>query len=219
MKEKTAQTQNPTVQPANPAKTATTNAEVKTAKPTEPFMPQRTLLLIGILAFITVILLGLALYTGLPRVSKPAPQVKILQTILSVSKPIVSSAKSYTSDITLTTERKKVTVVDIELKYDPKILTNVDIKPGTFFQGPTILRKTIDKTNGKVGFVLGIGLGDSPVNGNGTVAVLSFTTLTKSGITTISFLKESGVTVSTVRPSILTNARGIQFPFGPTQTP
>jgi hypothetical protein len=160
------------------------------------------------------------LHIGFPGTNNSGnPKAVIVpKTTLSILKPVVSSS-TYTADVALTTERKKVTVVDIELKYDPKILTNVDIKPGTFFQSPTILRKTIDKINGKVSFIFGIGLGDSPVNGNGTVAVLSFTTLTKSGTTTISFLKESGVTVSTVRPSILTNAQGIQFPFGPTPTP
>lgn len=216
--QKSAQNQNPETEP-KPAPEAVTIPDTKT---NTPFMPQKTLVLIGVLSVVTIILLGLALYTGFPQASRPTAQkpVKVLQTTLSVLRPVASSStNAYVAEVALTTEREKVTAVEIDLTYDPKILTNVDIKPGTFFSNPTILRETIDKTNGKVSFVLGIGLGQSPVNGNGTVAVLSFTTLPKSGITTISFLKQSAVTVSTVRPSILTNAQGIQFSFGPTPTP
>jgi len=212
MEEKTAQTENPIIQQINPVIAPSNGTN-------NPFVPQKTLVLIGVLALITIILLVFALHIGFPG-NKTVNQasVPVLKTTLGISKPVASSS-IYTANVWLTTEREKVTAVDIELTYDPKILTNVDVKPGSFFPNPTVLRQTIDKINGKVSFILGIGLGDSPVNGNGTVAILSFTTLTKSGVTTISFLKESGVTVSTIRPSILTNAQGVQFPFGPTPTP
>jgi hypothetical protein len=201
--------QNPVIQPAMPEPSSPIAANNK------PFMHNKTLMLICVLALITVVLLGLALFIGIPNKSGNAKPVPILRTTLSALTPIASTA-NYTSDITLTTERGKTTAVEIELKYDPKVLTNVDIQPGSFFTNPTVLSKTIDKVNGKVSYILATGLGQHPVNGNGTVAVLSFTPLTKSGITTIALLPQSKVTVSGEVHSILTNAKGIQFPFGPT---
>lgn len=197
----------------NPAPTPTgTNTD-------NSFMPSKTLILIGLLSLITIILLGIALYTALPKTNPTAQkQIVVLKTTLSVLKP-VASASAYLADVALTTERKKVTAVQVELKYDPKTLTNVDIKPGSFFANPTVLSKKIDKVNGRVSFILGIGLGQLPVNGNGTIAVLSFTPLLKNGITTIALLPESKITVSGVVPSILTNVQGIEFTFGPTPTP
>jgi hypothetical protein len=209
--ENTAQTQNPAIEQTNPVK------PIEAEKP--PFMPHKTLMLIGILALITIILLGIAFHLGFPNTNKPgAQQIKVLQTTLSVLEPVASSS-AYTTNLTLTTERKKVTAVQIELTYDPKVLTNVDIKPGPFFPSPTILLKKIDKVKGRISYALGIGLGQKAVNGNGTVAVLSFTPLLKSGITIIAFLKTSEVTVVGEIPSILTAAHGIQFPFGLTPTP
>lgn len=227
MEENTAQTENLTTQPVNPVSNvppSTTPPDstppkiepVKTENP--PFMPRKTLLLIGVLFLITIILLGLALYIGLPKTNNtPQKQVNVLKTALSISEP-VASASAYTANVTLTTERKKVTAVQIELNYDPKTITNVDIKPGGFFPNPTILLKKIDPVNGRISYVLGIGLGQYPINGNGTVAVLSLTPVLQSGATTISFLPKSEVTVAGEIPSVLTSAQGVKFFFGPTPT-
>jgi len=219
MKKETVQNKNSETDLKSAHETVTPT-EVKTVNPTTSFMANKTLLLIGVLSLITVILLGLAFYTGFPQTVKPqTPPVKIVQTTLSIFRPVVSPAKTYTSDITLTTERKNITAVQIELTFDPKTLTNVDIKAGPFFKTPAVLLKKIDAVKGRISFVLGIGLGQNPIKGNGTVAILSFTPITKSGITTISFLKTSKATTSDKVQSILTAAKGIQFPFGPTPTP
>ena len=216
MEETTAQTENQTAQPTTPTTTVPNVEPVKNTPP--PVMPRKTLILIVILSVITVILLGLALYIGLPQVKPGQKQVKVLKTILSVTKPVASNS-AYLANVTLTTERKKTTVVQIELTYDPKALTNVDINAGAFFPSPTILEKKIDAVNGRVSYILGIGLGQYPVNGNGTVAILSFTPLVKNGITTITFLPKSEVVVAGVIPSVLTNAQGVKFSFGETLTP
>lgn len=207
----TAQTKNPETPLTNPSPTPTgTNTD-------NSFMPSKTFILIGLLSLITIILVGIALYTSVPKTNPTAQkQIVVLKTTLSVLKP-VTSASAYLADVTLTTERKKVTAVQVELKYDPKTLTNVDIKPGSFFASPTVLSKKIDKINGRISYILGIGLGQQPVNGNGIVAILSFTPLLKNGITTIALLPESKITVSGVVPSILTNVQGIEFSFGQPQ--
>jgi len=212
MKKNTAQTKTPIIEPINPAPISPNPEAPKS------FMSQKTLVLIGILSLITIVLLILAFQIGVPQ-NKPAEKkVPVLQTVLNIPKPVASSS-AYITSIMLTTERKKVTAVDLELTYDPKVLSKVDIKPGTFFSAPTILSKKIDKVKGRISYILGIGLGQKPVNGNGTVAILSFTPLTKSGITTLTFLPTSKATSADQVPSILTAAHGIQFSFGPTPTP
>jgi hypothetical protein len=224
MEENTVQTQNPITQPTNPAPPAPTptniNSNAETVETTNPFMPRKTLILIGLLFLITIILLALAFHLGFPNTNNPGAQkqVKVLQTTLSVLAPVASSS-AYTANVAITTERKKVTAVQIELTYDPKVLTNVDIKPGSFFPNPTILSKKIDAVKGRISYVLGIGLGQSSVNGNGTVAILSFTTVPKNGITIIAPLPISKLTVVGTVPSVLTAEQGIQFYFGPTPTP
>jgi hypothetical protein len=211
MIEKTVQTETPIIEPINPAPIS------PTAETPKSFMSQKTLTLIGILSFVTIVLLILAFYVNVPQ-NKPIKKVYVPQTVLSIPKP-VASASAYMTDITLTTERKKVTTVEIELTYDPKVLTKVDIKPGPFFPSPTILYKKIDTVKGRISYLLGIGLGQKPIIGNGVAAILTFTPTVKSGITTISFLPTSKATVSTEVSSILTAAHGIKFFLGPTPTP
>jgi hypothetical protein len=183
-------------------KTNKTSLAVKTLP-----MPNKTLLLIGILSAITLILLGLALYISVPKVN---PTPKVINTTLSVSKP-VATATSYTANITLNTERAKITAAQIELTFDPTALTKVDIKPGTYFVNPTVLYKKVDQVNGKITYMLGIGMGQKAGSGNGTVAILSFTPIAKNGTTTIAFQKTSKVTTTGVVTSVLTNAVGVKF--------
>lgn len=212
MKEKTVQIETPVIEPINPAPIS---PETETTK---SFMSQKTLILIGVLSLITIILLILALRIGFP-LGKPAEKkVPVLQTTLNIPKPVASSS-AYITNIMITTERKKVTAVEIELTYDPKVLTKVDIKPGPFFPSPTVLVKKIDTVKGKISYILGIGLGQDPVNGNGAVALLTFTPTVKSGITTLTFLPTSKATVATEVPSVLTAAHGVKFSFGPTPAP
>jgi len=211
MIEKTAQKKDIITEPTDPV-TTVDSEEIK-----KPSFSYQTLVLIGLLSLVTIVLLMLALHIGLPG-NKPVKTVYIPQTVLNIPKP-VASASAYMTDIMLTTERKKITTVEIELTYDPKVLTRVDIKPGPFFPSPTILYKKIDTVKGRISYLLGIGLGQKPIIGNGVVAILTFTPTVKSGITTISFLQTSKATVSTEVSSILTAAHGIKFFLGPTPTP
>jgi hypothetical protein len=182
-------------------------------------MPGKTLVLIGILALVTIVLLGLALYNTPQTVKTPTkPAQKILKTDLTIAQPVASSS-AYTVDIMLSTERTKITVVQIELSYNPKVLSNIDIVPGTFFSNPTILLKKIDKVNGRISYLLGIGLGQKPVTAQqGQVAVLKFTPLLRSSTATIDFASQSQVNAAGVVSSVLTSTKGLQFQFGPIPT-
>jgi hypothetical protein len=190
------------------------------------FMPGKTLILIGLLALITVLLLILALYPTVAQFYKTpkgnahqAP--KMLQTNLSIATPTLSagSLTTYTTNVMLSTERSKIVAIQLKLAFDPKVLTKVDIIPAAFFTNPAILRKEIDAVNGKITYVFGIGPGQKPVTAQGAVAVIKFTPLMRESTIVIDFAPNSKVISSDQVQSVLTSTRGMQFSFGPTPTP
>ena len=109
---------------------------VTSEKPKKGF-PIKTLLLIVVLFLITG---GLVAYALMPK-KEPVVEKKIVvpqiveQTTLTVSsvpKP-QATPSAYTTDILINTGQNSVTSVQIELSYDPLVLTKVDIKTGSFF--------------------------------------------------------------------------------------
>ena len=123
-------------------------------------MSKRTLFLIFALFVITFVLLIITLYN--PSNPKPAPIVtvpkeSVEQTILSFGQPVATSSSSVTSltyslPITITTGKNKVTAVQLEMQYDPQVLTNVSITPSVFFKNPEILLSQIDEKTGRITF-------------------------------------------------------------------
>jgi hypothetical protein len=105
-------------------------------------------------------------------------------------------------DINLNSGDNKVTGAQIELTYDPKVLTDVDIKPGTFFTNPVVVGKTIDTKTGRITFMVGNEIGQQGIQGTGPVAVLSFTK-TVPDETTLDLLPESLVTAQGYQSSVL----------------
>ena len=174
-------------------------------------MSKRTLLLILTLLGIT----GILLYAAL---KKPAPP-PVVQIIIPTPTPIaqtqllfgaLSSAPStlgkltHSLPITISTGTNKVTAVQMELQYDPKILINVSITPGTFLGNPVILLKKVDQKNGRVSYALGISPQDNGKIGSGEVAILTFETLVQIPTqTSIQFLPKSLVTAEGITQSVL----------------
>lgn len=144
-------------------------------------MSNRTLILIITLIAITVGLLWMALKNSpvpppaatQPTVMPVLPQTTIsfgeLSTVLSTT-----SAKAYSLPIEIATYNNKVTVAQIELSYDPKVLTNVSVNAGSFFVNPFILINKVDEKNGRVSYSIGISPQDNAKQGNGLLATLTF---------------------------------------------
>lgn len=187
-------------------------------------MSKRTLFLIFALFIITFVLLAITLYT--PQSSKPAPAViapkeAIEQTVLSFGQPFIaissSKALNYSLPINIATGSNKVTAVQLELQYDPKILTSVSIIPGSFFQKPDVLLNQIDPKTGRISYAFGVGLTGQGVVGQGIAATLNFET--KKGIdeeTAILFLPKTLVTAEGVTESVLKQTNVAQFTVGKT---
>ena len=185
-------------------------------------MSKRTLFLIFALFVITFVLLIITLYNPTP---KPAPIVtvpkeSVEQTILAFGQPVATSSSSvtnlaYSLPITITTGKNKVTAVQLEMQYDPQVLTNVSITPSVFFKNPEILLSQIDVKTGRITYAFGVGLKDQGVTGEAVIATLSFEAKTATPReTSILFLPKTLATAEGLNQSVLKQANNIQFTIG-----
>ena len=182
-------------------------------------MAKKTFLLILVLALITIGLLWFALLPKKQAPSQtaiPTPTPDPVQTVLTISSSIspLATPSSYKTDIVISTGQDKVTAVQLELAYDPKVLTNVDITPNGFFTDPIIKIKKIDPEVGRITFVLGVSASDeNGVLGQGILATISFSLLKgqKAQTTTIDFLPKTEVKTEGYSQSVLKSTLGALF--------
>lgn len=140
---------------------------------------KKTYLLILVLALIVVGLLAVAF---LPKPGAPSNTISNstpspLQTSLTIdSNPVQSKTNpsKFTEEVAIDSGQNSVTAVQLELTYDPKALTNVDIVPGDFFTNPNVLLKKIDPSTGRITYAIGVPLGQKGVTGKKNVAEISF---------------------------------------------
>jgi len=188
------------------------------------WMPRKTLILIILLALVTAGLLAISLISNVKSpIAKPTPALPALtyaQTELSLSAPI-KTANGYSSDVLISSGNNKTTAVQLEISYDPKVLTNVDIKTGSFFTTPAVLLKKIDTADGLISYALGINPGQKPTGGNGVVATITFSTVpgTTATQTPINFELKTEATAAGYAQSVLKQTSGVLFQLGPTPTP
>jgi hypothetical protein len=187
-------------------------------------MPRRTLILIVLLVLVTAALLVVALLPALKLPSttpKAPPPLTYAQTTLSLSKPVSLGLNSYSSDVVIASGNNKTTAVQLELSYDPQVLTNVDIKTGPFFTTPVVLLKKIDAVNGQISYALGINSTQKATNGNGVVATITFSTVaaTTATQTPINFELKTAATAVGYAQSVLKETSGVLFQLNPSPTP
>lgn len=196
-------------------------------------MPKKTFLLILFLFLAVFGLIGLGLYLNnnqKPKATEVIPQVTPdpVQTILTISSnpTPLATVSAYKTDVVINTGQNSVTSVQLELLYDPKVLTKVDIKPGPFFTDSVTELKNIDPVNGRISFVVSVpnkseGNG---ILGQGVVATITFNLIKGQGQTPtyISFLPKSQVTAESIQGSALKSTVDASFTllsFKPTFTP
>jgi len=180
-------------------------------------MPKRTLALILVLIIVTIGLVWLSVYT-IPSqktptvIKKPAvlPFAKTTITLSSSPTATLVDSSVYSLDTTISTEDNKVTAVQLELSYDPKAITNVDILPGTFLNDPVVLLKNIDEKNGRISYAIAIKMGGQAVSGSGNIAQVQFSPIKGSDLTTtaINFLPKTKVSAQGEAKSVLKSALG-----------
>ncbi len=139
----------------------------------------KTPLLIVVLAVLTGILVMVALSPN--KSSAPSPtgsqqaEVTPQEATLTFGNA-TSSGSINTVDVILNTGNSTVTAVQLEMSFDPKMISNVSLKKGDFVADWDELTPTkIDYANGRISYVLGVPLNGGSVKGSGSVASITFT--------------------------------------------
>ncbi len=176
-------------------------------------MPKRTLLLILALIIVTGLLLEIALsqknnLTNPGKLSTPTPTAtNQAHTMLSLVSNTSSASASV--DVNVDSGGDNLTAAEIELSYDPKMLSQVVITPGTYFTNPVIFINKVDTKNGKILYAIAIPPSGTPQKGQGKLARIYFLSNVQSGQQTeIKFLPTTIVTAKRVRESVLKSAIG-----------
>jgi hypothetical protein len=181
-------------------------------------MSKRTLILIAFLLVLT----GFFVYIAVSQVPKNSPNkpvavsptkkpVPAYTTLMLTPANLALSSTSGSIAIMITTgEGSKintVTAVQLELQYDPKMMTNVTVTPGTFFTNPIPLVNTTDKESGRITYALAISPTAKGTAGKGTLATVQFQSLLpKGGTTKLSLLPTTLVTAQGVAESVFLKA-------------
>lgn len=182
-------------------------------------IPGKTLVLIGALITLTVLLLGVAIWAGgknnksatttavpVPTVVKTA-SVSFLPANLDLSLPTTSSA---TVNIVTNTNGSPITGAQVDITYDPTVITNVKLLPpevgsalfGSVGNYITLFSDT--KILGKATFAVAINPTGIPVNGAGSIGQISFTVIKNlKPQTQMTFGAQTKVTAKTTQGSVL----------------
>ena len=175
-------------------------------------MSRKTILLIILLTVITTGLLILAiasqkeeieqLSTTSPTVS-PTPNEAILS--LSQSNQTTKTDGTKQVDLWIDTGKNKVTAIQMELAYDPNVLSDIKVVPAFFIENPVILFNQVDTKNGRVSFAVGISSPDKTLSGKGIIATINYRVLpsAKADNTTLHFLSKTGVSAEGIKGTVL----------------
>jgi hypothetical protein len=181
-------------------------------------MPKKTLALITGLVVVTIILFIIALRAGQQQQQAPSvPQGNTMKqqptpmvpahTVLKLGPNPLTVAAGQTSsvNITMDTSDNNVTAVQLELGYDPHIISNVKVTAGSLFSNPVVLINKNDPTAGRYTYAFGITPSAPAVKGQGVVATVSFITLpgTTGKSMQLGLLPTSLVTARGVAQSVL----------------
>jgi hypothetical protein len=180
-------------------------------------IPKKNLILIAVLGVLTIILVVFALFSGASKttiVSKPVVDPNAYkQTLLSLTTPQVSSSSAtiYESSVIISSNINTIRAIGLRLSYNPKDITITDIKFGDFLNKPTVLGKKINAVNGTISYDLVLYPDQTPSKGSGTVATISFKTVTKNVTTSINILPTTETIAKGYLQSALKTANGITF--------
>ncbi len=186
-------------------------------------MNQRKILfpaIIIVLALITVALIISAVTT--PTKNKaglnPTPATKPYASLsFSPEKLSPTDTASQTADIVIDTNGKGVFGAQIELQYDPNIISNltIDLPENSFFgKSSTELIKHVSQEEGRATFAVGVGPNDEEKKGRGTIATIKFQINPSSeNKTEITILPISSINNLVDEGSVLLNSTTLPITF------
>lgn len=201
-------------------------------------MGKSTLILIIILFLIAGGLFALALNKSIynptkinepniPSTNSVTPETSLLfgslESATSSGKP-----KIYSLPILINTGKNKVTTVQLELSFDPAILTNVNITPSAFFKNPNVIINKINTDSGIIHYALiesdstaaktasdSASPAERGTLGNGTLATLTFESFFSSVSSAITFLPRTFVTAEGLEQSALISTNSAMLNIQP----
>jgi hypothetical protein len=180
-------------------------------------MPRKTLALLVGLVLVTIILFVIALQTGkqAPKMDQAkvqaTPTPDVAHTILTMSPELVqvASGKVGSVDVMIDTSDNEVTAVQLELLYDPTVLTNVKVVSGPALPNPNVLINKNDPATGKYTYAYGVQPNQPTVKGTGVVAKITFTARGTAGKQSQIILQETSLaTARGVAGSVLKSGTG-----------
>lgn len=197
-------------------------------------MPKKTTILIAVLVLFTAGLIYIAIKTEqqvppeiveetlteeellnlIPTIS-PKTQISFQPAVLST---IDNPQSEYTVDVTVNTNGQAVSGIQLELSYDPEILSNVTVTPSEnnlFGTNPAVLINSVDQDLGRISYAIALGgLNDDEVTGNGNIASITFNANTALAQNTqISILPKTTVRSLRSTNSLLQNALPLNIIF------
>lgn len=191
-------------------------------------MPKKTLALITGLVLVTVVLFVVALRAGQQQnapstpqptqaAQEPEPTTPAFTVLNLAPNPLtVAPGQQGKVDVTIDTDQNDVTAVQLELGYDPNVITNVKVTSGTLIANPAVLIDKNDPTQGRYTYAFGITPNGTPVKGTGVVATVTFTARANAvgKDTQLGLLPTTLVTARGVANSVMKSANGTVITVG-----
>lgn len=94
--------------------------------------------------------------------------------IMSPEKITIQPNQKFSINITIGSDGDYPTDLQLEIAYDPNVLTNAQIYPGNLFTNPIIPLNYIDPTTGRISYAIQLPPDAKTTKRSGTVATLSF---------------------------------------------
>ena len=188
-------------------------------------MPRKTLALISGLVIVTVILFVIALRTSnqqttqlppTPMAQQPAP-TSAAHTMLSLlPNPVnVAAGRQESVSVNIDTSDNAVTAVQLEIAYDPHVLSNLQVTPGQLFPNAVVLINKNNPQTGRMTYAFGIAPNQPTIQGTGAVATITFTAkVGASGASQLALLPTTLVTARGIATSVLKSSSGTIINIG-----
>lgn len=116
----------------------------------------------------------------------------------------LGAGKGLDAYVAVDTKDEKVTIVELQLSFDPKVIHIEDISPGDFFKEPVVLQEEIQNGGGKAVFVVG---GREGTSGSGKIAQVKITGVA-NGSSALAFTRMTKVAAVDKVDSVLGKTNG-----------
>lgn len=182
--------------------------------------PLLIILLTVLTGFLVIIAIAPKRSSLTPPPSEKQEIVTPAETDLRLETISVPSSPTQIVNVVADTGTNKVTGIQLELSFDPKLITGVTVAAGNFIPEPVELLNKINSTDGRITYVIGVPIGGSGVQGRGTIATISYTEAGAEGeLVEIKFLPKTLVAIEGFSASALKSSTDYSKVIGQSASP